>query len=440
MKVTVELLVPRRSTNIRHMNEINVAELTLMGSDEQTEEIDQSPVKTIKVQGISKLYNRDSVHLYFESLEKSGETRIKELFNDNEDENIIYIRYEDESAARKVAERQHPIDGHNLGVSLYVPPITPPNYTNKLLIKGLNPRITFSVLELFMEARAGISLVYIIYHVDRQDTALAIVDGVTEMHVSWTKLEDACKSKPLEGSILRLCPVPMSNCVHVSNIRSVYTEDTIALYFENVHRSYGGPVDKVKIFVEKKCCIVFFKDYKVVDNVLSKKHTLDGKPLVVKRYIPCIGKTEDDIVGRSIKMPKPFEIKTNSNKKKFLGLTVIKKTLQRHMSKCYALVKWPTDIANKNVEIFCTLSENVEDFEGLAKNWKENAKTTFDDFMNKLNMDGEHEVKVEIHQRTNEIKLTGLNIMVKCIQVEEFPTPESFPDSDMNKQTNFLNM
>ncbi|KAH3791895.1 hypothetical protein DPMN_145386 [Dreissena polymorpha] len=51
----------------------------------------------------------------------------------------------------QVAGRQHLVDDQYLDVTLYVRPITPPSYKNKLLIKGLNPKTGF-------HAKAGITL------------------------------------------------------------------------------------------------------------------------------------------------------------------------------------------------------------------------------------------------------------------------------------------
>jgi hypothetical protein len=73
-------------------------------------------------------------------------------------------------------------------------------------------------------------------------------------------LESAFDKYKLEGASLKICPVPISNCIIVANLASEVTKDTIEFYFENKRKSGGGQVDKV-VMNDDDTCLVYFADY-----------------------------------------------------------------------------------------------------------------------------------------------------------------------------------
>jgi len=81
--------------------------------------------------------------------------------------------------AKAVAEKTHTVENVELVVNLYTPPIPPPSYPNKFLIKGLHEKINETVLGLFLEAKAGCALVpgSLTYHADDDNTAVITVEG-----------------------------------------------------------------------------------------------------------------------------------------------------------------------------------------------------------------------------------------------------------------------
>ncbi|KAH3785665.1 uncharacterized protein LOC127842585 isoform X2 [Dreissena polymorpha] len=372
-QIKVELMKPNRSSR-------ETMALTVSGRDEDFKHIDSISVKTVKVYGISSLSNRESVHLYFESNKQSGDD-IERYKVDEYDDDIIYIRCKDESVATSLIENKHIIDGHELNVSLYSSP--PPMYPNRLLVKGLNARITFSILDLYLEAKVGLTLVpgTLIYHAEKEDTIMVTVNGDLDISL----VEEACESKPLEGSLLRFLPVPISKCVLVSNLSDAMTEDWIALYFANTKRSNGGFVEKVKMIQTMNACVVHFAVVGDVNNVLSKEHVLDGRKLEVKIYFQCIRRAEKDTEQGQFKQPAPFTVKANIQKIKFLRRNSFHKmAVEKQLATLYATIHWPLENAGEDVELFCTLSENIEDCATLAKDWTARAKACFEDFMNTL--------------------------------------------------------
>jgi len=81
--------------------------------------------------------------------------------------------------AKAVAEKTHTVENVELVVNLYTPPIPPPSYPNKFLIKGLTEKTNETVLGLYLEAKAGCALVPggLTYHADDETTAVITVEG-----------------------------------------------------------------------------------------------------------------------------------------------------------------------------------------------------------------------------------------------------------------------
>ncbi|WAR21737.1 PAR14-like protein, partial [Mya arenaria] len=366
-EIEVTLFKPKRATK-RLVLRRQTSNLDSKSSSVKHTEVEQEPVKTIRVRGMKKISSRESVNWYFENKKRAGGGDIENRYTDEEDDDIIYIRFKEEEVANAVAEREHhTVDGVDLAVALYTPPVPPPSYSNKILFKGLNEKITESVLGLFLEARANCNLVEgsLTYHADNLE-----------------KLELAC-NKPLEGSYLKVACVPISNCILVSNISDSATKDMIELYFENNKRSNGGPVSKVEMFKNQGYCLVYFNDYKTVDSVLCKEQKLAGNTVEVKRYIQCIARAEGDSVNRRFRLPEPISISVSQLKKRFTQSSQMAKTaLEAQMNMCHATITWSEE--TPSVELSCSLTTDVKDCIALACNWKNQAEQNFNDFMDKI--------------------------------------------------------
>lgn len=71
-----------------------------------------------------------------------------------------------------------------------------------------------------------------------------------------------CKDNSLDGQLLRVFKVPMSNAVLVDNLKPGTNKESVQLFFENTKRSGGGLVQRVEMVPDENKCIVFFEDYK----------------------------------------------------------------------------------------------------------------------------------------------------------------------------------
>ncbi|XP_052771004.1 protein mono-ADP-ribosyltransferase PARP10-like [Mya arenaria] len=295
------------------------------------------PLDTIMIKGPADVVNENSLdilELYFDNENKSGGSGIVESKHTFDSENnIAFVTYKEQIGCSR--PEHHVVDGVDLTVSLNSPSIQTPCYTNKILIKGLNKHITESVLGLFLEARANYALVNgsLIYHAVRDDVALVTIEN----DIDFETLEKVCRDKPLEGSYLDVSSVPISNCILVSNISDNVTKEMVELYFENTHRSNGGPVSKVVMFKTQGFCLVYFNDYKTVGYVLNKRQTLCGNVIEVKRYIPCVARAEEDSVHCIHKFSDPIVINVSPLKIRFIKSSQFARTaLDAQMSMCFA--------------------------------------------------------------------------------------------------------
>ncbi|KAL3863200.1 hypothetical protein ACJMK2_004966 [Sinanodonta woodiana] len=252
--------------------------------EEEDEHVDL-PKTTVEVSGFSQDTSTDALEMYFENNKRSGGGPIRNI--DWKDK-VAMITFESEAVANAVLQKSHKFDRMDLKVKLYVPPPPVPMYTDKLLITGLNEKITEDCLTNFLEARGGVSPTEILF-VEDEDELKALV--TFESPPDFRKLQDACQKKKLEGATLVISQVPISRCVLVTNLATKTSEDTVQMYFENARRSGGGPVEKVEMSKEAGECLIYFEDLKVLDSVLQREHKLDKSEIQLQLFHPCISKT-----------------------------------------------------------------------------------------------------------------------------------------------------
>ncbi|XP_045188998.2 protein mono-ADP-ribosyltransferase PARP14-like isoform X2 [Mercenaria mercenaria] len=335
-------------------------------------------VSTVKVRGVQKTVTKETLTYFFESERRGGP--IESIWSDDEDKNVVFIKFSKSGDARKVVDRSHEIQECTLQASLYFPP---PCYDNKVLIKGLQS--TKDALFLFLEATANAEPISIDYHEEEESTVLVTMKNT----IDFEKLEKACKERTLEGTRLKVSKVQVSNCIFVSNLAPEVTKDTIQYYFENKKKSGGGDVEKVLMNEDEveRTCLVYFEDYKVIDIVLDRKHTLGGKELGVKCFQTALGRPEGETEERTFKVPRDFEIKdADPHKVKFVANSPeYRKSFEQELLKHYTKVKWPTDTdAHMNVHLHCTLTKNVKGCFKIAKRWEKEAKSMFPKLMDAI--------------------------------------------------------
>ncbi|XP_021354328.1 poly [ADP-ribose] polymerase 14-like isoform X2 [Mizuhopecten yessoensis] len=78
--------------------------------------------------------------------------------------------------------------------------------------------------------------------------------------------------------------------------------DTIQFYFENKRKSGGGNIKEFDFDAEKVIAIITFEDASVTDEVIRRKHVLDGRTLDVKMFVPPppVQMCEDKVLLRDV--------------------------------------------------------------------------------------------------------------------------------------------
>jgi hypothetical protein len=74
--------------------------------------------------------------------------------------------------AVSVSKRTHKLEGKSLNVALYVPPVAPPSYDNKILLKGLQASTTQDCLFNFIKAKSGCVPETMDTHSEKEDVVM----------------------------------------------------------------------------------------------------------------------------------------------------------------------------------------------------------------------------------------------------------------------------
>ncbi|XP_053389200.1 protein mono-ADP-ribosyltransferase PARP14-like, partial [Mercenaria mercenaria] len=352
-------------------------------------------VSTVKVKGVQTTVTKETLEHYFENEKRSGGGPIESIWNDDEDENVVFITFLKSEDARKVVDRRHEIQKCTLQASLYIPP---PCYDNKVLIKGLQS--TKDALFQFLKATANVEPIRIDYHNEEESTVLVTMRNTPDFE----KLEKACKENTLGGARLKVSKIHVSNCILVSNLAPEVTKDRIRYYFENKKKSGGGDVEKVVMNEDEveRTCLVYFEDYKVIDIILDRKHTLGNKELDVKCFQTALGRPEGETDERTFQVPRAFDIKdADAHKVKFVANSPeYCKGFEQELLKHYIKVKWPNDTdVHMNVQLHCMLTKDVKGCFKTARRWEKQAKSVFTKLMDAIGLyriDVLHDIKPKV--------------------------------------------
>jgi len=102
----VKLFIPKRSTKQKLKHQSSRPEQERIDEQEnkpteEKEQLQESP-RTVRIRGMKKVNSRESVDWYFENKKRSGGGEIEEIHTDEEDDDVVYIRYKDSSGKFKL--------------------------------------------------------------------------------------------------------------------------------------------------------------------------------------------------------------------------------------------------------------------------------------------------------------------------------------------------
>ncbi|XP_022091672.1 poly [ADP-ribose] polymerase 14-like [Acanthaster planci] len=337
--------------------------------------------KFVEVTGFSPS-SEEMLKMHFENSRRSGGGEI-ETWEHDVKTGAIRLTYQDPSLVSKVIAKQHKVGGATLSVRLVVKKKPRPRPVNKrcLLLKGIPDECTSDLVAMFVENRCGTEDFEIRYG-EMPGTALCTFNEDIE------DLENVIKKislKKLKGLYVTAEKVHESDCILVQGVSSRESLEMIELYFDNKKKSGGEGVRDVQQGPEETQAIVFFDDWKVIRDVLSKKgpHKVGGVELSVEEYHECLGRISPlDVPTPHI--PKPVSVQVPQAFMEFIfgqkGQHT-RKTLVQKLSDVKASLKWP-DGDDKTVARLEPLPEDGQRQSSWLK-WPEVAPEALKDFLNR---------------------------------------------------------
>ncbi|XP_056006138.1 protein mono-ADP-ribosyltransferase PARP14-like isoform X3 [Ostrea edulis] len=330
--------------------QIGVEEFRPNIKEESTaEEPDTESENVLEVRGVSSSTSSDTVEMYFENTRCSGGGDIKQIIREADVafyiifeeegvmENVLRKKHKIEGTAIEVCRYVPP-----------PPPKPVPMYSNKFFIKTLSGKTTKDGLEIFPEATTNIMPSSIEYG-ELEGTALVTFEENLEVamikvtNIPPDTSEDSLlfffenRRKSGGGSIKELeydpdtqsavitfedpaavervlgkVPILFSgkqigveefrpnikeestaeepdteseNVLEVRGVSSSTSSDTVEMYFENTRCSGGGDIKQI-IREADVAFYIIFEEEGVMENVLRKKHKIEGTAIEVCRYVP----------------------------------------------------------------------------------------------------------------------------------------------------------
>ncbi|XP_029448190.1 protein mono-ADP-ribosyltransferase PARP10 isoform X2 [Rhinatrema bivittatum] len=229
------------------------------------------------VEDVPDLIERDFLVLYFENGRRSGGGPVRSCTRRGRS---VVLEFEHPDDAQRVLSRtEHVLQGVQLQVRRAAP-----QDPGRVLLKGLNPRTSPDLLEMYVEyltKRNGGE--YEVYRSPAGDQALVqFQEPLTDEDV--TGVEERLRRRMLDGEAVGMERVPRTEKVLVKNLSPWISRDLLELYFEN-RRSGGGRMREVTLLSgETGAAVVAFQDWQAVDRVLKKSHVLQECQLHVSPY------------------------------------------------------------------------------------------------------------------------------------------------------------
>ncbi|XP_041376690.1 protein mono-ADP-ribosyltransferase PARP14-like [Gigantopelta aegis] len=321
--------------------------------------------KTIEVRGFKPEISNDTLELYFENSRKGG----GEIAEFQQCGDVIYITFVESEVAKKVVERTNRIGDCDLQVefSTHPAPTPLPTYDDRLLVTGIGNSTTRECLINYLEVigQCEINNNNVVYG-DKEGMAVVIFDETPDIET----FIERCAKRSLEGSMLTVSKVPVSNVITVRGLNSRTAEDTVCDYFKGKRsgNTEGVEVEKVWMKSSDGYCMVHFRDHTAVEQILraSTGHSLDDATLDVSVYHECLSSG-----GASLEIPAPVEIKDlDKHKLKFMkeSAAAPKETLLKDLELYYAELDW-SESDDSSVTLTCTLTAEKPDACSVSQTW-----------------------------------------------------------------------
>ncbi|XP_064204293.1 protein mono-ADP-ribosyltransferase PARP10 [Anguilla rostrata] len=231
--------------------------------------------RTVEVYEIPAEIEDEFLMLYFENKRRSGGGPLVSL--NRRGSCAVLVFEEAEVAARVLAKEPHVLQGASLTVRKQAP-----KDPGKLLLRGMNPRTSLELLELYVENVTGIKDGgYTLYPSQGKDLALIHFHkpiSKEEIQRLFAKINE----KLLDGATIQPEQIEQTNTILVENLAPSTTEDMLTLYFES-RRGGGGEVKEVNMISEGRAKVIFV-DFEPVERILKQTHKLEECNLNIQPY------------------------------------------------------------------------------------------------------------------------------------------------------------
>ncbi|XP_071112947.1 protein mono-ADP-ribosyltransferase PARP14-like isoform X2 [Haliotis cracherodii] len=161
---------------------------------------------------------------------------------------------------------------------------------HRLLLMNIGPGTFEDTLKNFLESKADADIEGFEWAENKKS---AIVTFKTKLDVP--TVIAACKSSKIEGSNIKVKPVPRSKCLKVEGLSRNATKDSIRFYFEN-KKNGGDSTDGVDLYMEAHTALVHFTAYGTAEEVIEKgPHKLQDHILDVSIHDDLLGFSEHTV-------------------------------------------------------------------------------------------------------------------------------------------------
>ncbi|XP_071793811.1 protein mono-ADP-ribosyltransferase PARP14-like isoform X2 [Asterias amurensis] len=345
--------------------------------DDPEEDEPEEDEQLIEVTGFKQSTDDEAIGLYFENGRKSGGGEIETIERDSKT-GVIRITFKDQSVTSKVAGRTHKVSGVALNVKLITKkkhrPL--PIEARCLFLDGIPDGCSSEHVKLFIENRASMDEEPTVRYGEKPGTAICTFSR------DIPDLEDVIgkmSRRKLKGALLKAEKVHYSDAILVQGVPQDL--EMVELYFDNKKKSGGSGVRELQPGPMDGQAIVYFEDWKVVQDVLRKgHHKLSGKDLQIESYHDFLGRLSP-LDAPTPHIPKPVSIEVQELIMEFLfgkGANT-KKKLLKDLTKVKANLLWPDGSQKSRAKL-----EPVEDdsqHQSSWLNWEKEAVDVLTDFM-----------------------------------------------------------
>ncbi|XP_038071234.1 uncharacterized protein LOC119740105 [Patiria miniata] len=351
------------------------------GEDESQDSEGEDDELVVEVTDFKPSTSDEMLRLYFETPRKSGGGDLK-TFDHDPKTGAIILTFENPSVARTVTARSHRVEGAALSVRQIVKKKPRPRPVKKrcLLLSGIPDGCDAELVTMFIDTRSGIDEFDIQYGEMRRKALCTFTEDIPDMEVVIKRI---CKKK-LQGSFVTAEKVHESDSILVQGVSPKAPLEMIELYFDNKKKSGGTGVRDVQQGPTDTQAIVYFDDWRVVGDVLSRRgtHKVGGTELLVEEYHECLGRLSLlDVPTPHV--PKPVTVQVQEPIMEFIfgkGQHT-KKTLIQKLRDAKAILKWP-DGDDKTTARLEPLLEGGQRQSSRLK-WSETAIQVLTEFLNR---------------------------------------------------------